>query len=368
MNKIKNILSVALFAGLVFSFSAVCQLKSDAKYSDAERRELAKAPELSLATLSNGEYMKGFEEYTTDQFPLRDELRSLKSGFSMFVLGRGDNNGLFLQNRHISKLDAKVNPDMQNIAAEKFKYIYDSFISGKNTKTYFSIVPDKNFLLAEPNGYPSIDYDKFIADMRAKTDYMQYIDIKPLLELDDYYRTDTHWRQERIVDIAKKLGAEMGTDMTAEYKLKMLDIPFNGVYYGQLGLPIKPDNIGYLTNENLENAKVMYLNQKGMLKEGDIYNMEKAAGKDPYEMFLGGVTPLVTIENPNANTEKELVILRDSYGSSLAPLMSAGYKKVTVVDTRYLQSQFLGSFVNFDNSDVLFIYSTTLLNNATALQ
>lgn len=368
MNRIKNILSVAVFACIVFSLSAFCQLKSDAEYSDAERRELAKAPELSLATVANGEYMKNFELYATDQFPMRDEFRSLKSAFSMFVLGRVDSNGLFIKDGHISKLDAKVSEDMQNIAAEKFRFIYDSFISGKNAKTYFSIVPDKNFILAAENGYPSIDYDKFIADMRAKTDYMQYIDIKSLLELDDYYKTDTHWRQEKIRDIAEKIGADMGTDVRAEYKVNILDIPFKGVYYGQLALPFGTDTIAYLTNDSLDNAKVMYLNQKGMLEEGEIYNMTKASGKDPYEMFLGGVTPFVTIENPDAKTDKELVMIRDSYGSSLAPLMSAGYKKVTVVDIRYIQSKFLGSFVNFDNSDVLFIYSTALLNSATALQ
>ncbi len=368
MKNFKNIISVAVFASLVFSFSAVCQLKGDAEYSDAERRELAKAPELSMATVANGEFMADFEEYSTDQFPLRDSLRSVKSAFSMFVLGRVDNNGLFMEKGHISKLDPKVSPEMQNIAADKFKYIYDSFIAGKNAKTYFSIVPDKNFIIAKENCYPSIDYEKFESDMREKTDYMQYIDVKPLLELDDYYRTDTHWRQERIVDIAQKLGAEMGTDTKAEYELNMLEIPFEGVYYGQLALPVEPDNIGYLSNADLEGAKVMYLNQKGMLEEGKIYNMDKANGKDPYEMFLGGVTPYVTIENPNANTDKELVMIRDSYGSSLAPLMSAGYKKVTVVDIRYIQSKFLGSFVDFTNADVLFIYSTTLLNNATALQ
>ena len=29
-----------------------------------------------------------------------------------------------------------------------------------------------------------------------------------------------------------------------------------------------------------------------------MYNMEKARGKDPYEMFLSGNQPLITIKNP----------------------------------------------------------------------
>ncbi|MFQ8765152.1 MAG: hypothetical protein ACLR8U_00430 [Oscillospiraceae bacterium] len=88
-----------------------------------------------------------------------------------------------------------------------------------------------------------------------------------------------------------------------------------------------------------------------------VYDMEKAAGKDPYEMFLSGSVSLLTIENPSAKTDKELVIFRDSFASSLAPLLIDGYTKITLIDIRYLPSARLGSFVTFDNQDVLFLYS-----------
>ena len=106
----------------------------------------------------------------------------------------------------------------------------------------------------------------------------------------------------------------------------------------------------------------------GMPVEGSIYDMEKACGKDPYEMFLSGSSPLITIENPNAKEDKELVLFRDSYGSSLAPLLAPAYSKITVVDIRYIQCDFLGNFIDFDNKDILFMYSTTLLNNSMAMR
>ncbi len=46
--------------------------------------------------------------------------------------------------------------------------------------------------------------------------------------------------------------------------------------------------------------------------------------------------PLLIIENSNASTEKELVVFRDSFGSSLIPLFTEAYKTITVVDTRYI--------------------------------
>ena len=95
-----------------------------------------------------------------------------------------------------------------------------------------------------------------------------------------------------------------------------------------------------------------------------VYDLEKASGNDPYEIFLSGPVSLMTIENPLADTEKELVVFRDSFGSSLVPLLAEGYSKVTLVDIRYIQSDFLANFVDFRDKDVLFLYSTVVLNNS----
>ncbi len=367
MKKIKNIVLTCIFVIFIFTVSAACIFIPDEEYSLSERRYLEQLPEISKNTISSGEFMKGFETYAADQFPMRDDLRRVKAFFSTKILGKADNNGLFFKDGHISKIDSAENNYMTDYSAKLFKKIIDSNIAGKNANIYFSIVPDKNVFLAEKNGYPSIDYDGFIERMKEKTDYMKYIDITPLLSLNDYYSTDTHWKQEEITDIAEYLAKEMGTDVKTDYKVNTLENPFYGVYAGQYALPVKPDTIKYLTNDIIQNCTVTYYDT-GTPAKGNMYNMEKAYSKDPYEMFLSGVAPLITIENPNANTDKELVLFRDSFGSSLAPLMAEGYKKITVVDIRYIQSSFVGSFVDFENCDVLFMYSTALLNNSTAMK
>lgn len=55
-----------------------------------------------------------------------------------------------------------------------------------------------------------MDYDELYSLMKDKLDFMQLIDIRGLLSYDDYYRTDTHWRQERIVDAAREIADKMG--------------------------------------------------------------------------------------------------------------------------------------------------------------
>ena len=84
-------------------------------------------------------------------------------------------------------------------------------------------------------------------------------------------------------------------------------------------------------------------------------------------MFLSGPLSLVTIENPKCISGKELIIFRDSFASSIAPLLAEGYTKITLADIRYLRSDFLDRFIAFKDQDVLFLYSTLVLNNSKSL-
>lgn len=365
--KNKNIILTVVFALLIGGLSLVCWFKPYTTYSESERRPLAEKPELTSESIVSGEFMTEFEKYTVDQFPARDKFRRIKALFSTYIYNKKDNNGLYVADGHISKIEYPVNPEMVDHAEERFDYLYERYMKDKNVNIYLSIVPDKNYFLAEKNGYLSIDYDKFISDFKDRMEYMTYIDILPMLSIDDYYRTDSHWKQEELCDVAESIAESMGADVKIQYTVNTLNNPFRGVYLGQSALPLRPDTIKYLTNDVLNNCTVSYLDS-GKAEIGEMYNMERAYGKDPYEMFLSGTSALIEIDNPNAKTDKELVVFRDSYGSSLVPLLVEGYRKITVVDIRYIQSGFVGNFIEFDNQDVLFLYSTTLLNNSMAMR
>ena len=80
---------------------------------------------------------------------------------------------------------------------------------------------------------------------------------------------------------------------------------------------------------------------------------------------MSGAQAVLTVENPDAETDRTLVIFRDSYGSSLAPLLLDGYAKIILADVRYVTTAYLGQFVDFsDVDDVLLLYSTTVVNSA----
>ena len=115
----------------------------------------------------------------------------------------------------------------------------------------------KNLFLAKEGGYLSIDYNALAAGVQERMNYAEYIDIIPLLSADDYYYTDSHWKQENIVDVAEHLATSMGAQFSNDFAVNTLDNPFKGTYYGQAALPlIKPDTIKYLTNSAIENCTV----------------------------------------------------------------------------------------------------------------
>ena len=186
------------------------------------------------------------------------------------------------------------------------------------------------------------------------------------LSIQDYYRTDTHWRQETLGETAAAIAAAMGASLPTEYETVDVSSAFRGVYAGQYALPVEPDALRYLTNGTIAALRV-YDYETGA--EIPVYDLTLAAGRDGYEMFLGGTKALLTIENPNAETDRELVIFRDSFGSSIAPLLAQGYAKVTVVDIRYMAPALAGRFVDLSQAnDVLFLYSTGVLNHSETIQ
>ena len=352
----------------ILFFLTICiwiWVKKPVDYSDSERRELAQLPELSWDTAISGELMEEFDSYSVDQLPMRDAFHSLKAFFVFDVLRQRDNNGIYLKDGYASKLEYPIQESSLDRAADRFSYLYDKYLAGTESRVYFSIIPDKNYFLAAESGYPALDYDLLMDRMKEKTEFMTYIDLTETLTLQNYYRTDTHWRQETLIPAAKKLAAGMDVELTGEYEVKTLDQPFYGVYCGQAALPIEPDTLAYLTNEILETCVVYdYENDRTC----PVYDMEKAYGKDPYEMFLSGSLPLVTITNPVAETDRELILFRDSFGSSMAPLLVSGYRKITLVDIRYLHPDLLERYIEFDGQDVLFLYSTLVLNHSETLK
>ena len=327
--------------------------------SEAERRPLAQKPAFSE------KFQTEFERYSLDQFPLREKFRTLKSLFHTGVLGQKDNNGIYLTAGTAVKQEYPLNRDSVNHAIGRFQRIYEKYLA--ESQCFYAIIPDKGYYLGKESGHLTMDYDALYAQVAAGLPWAKEIDLRPALTGQDYYRTDTHWRQENLLPAATVLCEGLGVipPRVEDFEKTPLERPFYGVYYGQAALPMEPDRLYLMENDTLSQCAVFDY-ETG--KTGSVYDMTKLDSRDFYDVYLSGARALLTIENPNAGTDRELIMFRDSFGSAIAPLLVSDYARVTLVDIRYIQTDLLGQLLDFHGQDVLFLYSTLVLNNSAALK
>lgn len=357
--------NVSLLVSLWALVAALAWFGPKQAVSDAERRPLAQFPEIRLESVLNGSFMEDFEEYTLDQFPLRDTVRKVKSLFHTYVLGQKDNNGIYLVDGYAAQQEYPLNRDSLEHAGERLTYLYEKYLM--DSDVFMAIVPDKGYYLAESAGQLRMDYESLFAWFREALPWAEQIDLTGSLSAEDYYRTDTHWRQENLLEAAGVIcnALNVTAPEADDYWLTAIGKPFYGVYYGQAALPMAPDGL-YLLESKLLDSCIVYDYETG--KTLPVYDRSKEDGKDLYEIFLSGSKSLLTIENPNAKTERELIVFRDSFGSAMVPLLLQDYTSVTLVDIRYIQIDVLDRFLDFHGQDVLLLYSTLVLNNSETIK
>ena len=366
MKKIRTIGIVALVAGwALLALFLWLGPKEDYTYSD--RRPLTQMPKISANSVFSGKFTADFEDFTLDQFPLRDSFRQVKSLFHYYVLNQKDNNGIYLVGDTVAKLEYPLNEASVKYATGRLQYLYNSYLQKSACKVYAAMIPDKGYYLAEENGYPAMDYGKLEQAFREALPWATHVELTDVLTADDYYRTDTHWRQERLLSVAERLCEVLGTTaLGAEDVTQVkLDAPFYGVYFGQAAFPMEPEEMYILQSDLLDNCTVI---DPITGTTSAVYNLDKLTSPDLYDVFLSGAQPILTVENPKGQPGKELVIFRDSYGSSLAPLLLQDYSRVTLVDIRYIHPDQIGEYVTFAEQDVLFLYSALILNSGRSLK
>lgn len=356
-----------LLCGLWLALSVTAWFHRPVEISTSERRKLAQLPPFQKSSFLNGSFSSAFENYAVDQFPAREAFREIKSHFQRNILGQMDNNGVYIQNGFAAKIEYPLNTASVEHAIGRFQKIYRDNLENTDCRMFFALVPDKGYYLAPTGGYPRLDYTAMTHAIAEALPTFDMISLFGTLDIDDYYRTDAHWRQECLLPAADAICKEIGIPPASHqsYGKVPWDVPFYGVYRGQGALSMAPDQIITMENSLLDACRVYNYETN---QYTTIYDSSKKSSLDPYDIYLSGASALLRIENPLSQNDRHLILFRDSFGSSIAPLLVHGYKTVTLVDIRYISSGILDHFLTFSNQDVLFLYSTTVLNNSSAMK
>lgn len=252
----------------------------------------------------------------------------------------------------------------------KINNICNKYLSGSNI--YFAMIPNKEYYLNNDMG-SSNEFFEIEGFIKPKLNQeISYIELYDTLNLDCYYKTDMHWQQEDIESVVEKISQAMNlkdennaSNDENEYEEKSLG-DFYGSYYTEISNNnIQPDELKYLTNSMIENC-VVYNTEKEA--EEKVYNLDRVnETNNKYDLFLSGAAAIQRIDNNEINNGKKLILFRDSFGSSIAPLLIGYYEEILLVDIRYVNSEFLDNYIDFDeyeNQDVLFLYNTRVINKS----
>lgn len=356
---------VCSFFLLLTGFAIAAIGTPDKEISKSERRYYAQMPEWSLANVMDGSYMRDMEDYLLDQFVGRDSFRIAKTEIETSFFGKKDANNYVKVDDILFELDYDWSKKQVSKTAEEFAKLQKLHFS--DAQVYYAVIPDKSSFLSEEE-YPVGNGGFILTQLKEHLKEASYIDLYPYLSLQDYYKTDLHWKQESILDVAEVLLSQMrGTEWNRDnYTETLITSEFFGAYAGAAAYQTTPDELYGLTSEVIENAVVYDFESN---KETSVYAPEKIDGTDAYDYYLWGARALLTIENPLCENGKKLLLFRDSFGSSIAPLLLEGYEEITLVDLRYMKADYLPQLLELSEyDDVLFLYSENILRNSGSLK
>ena len=265
-------------------------------------------------------------------------------------------DGLIQYNDFYMDSMGTINTEYVTNFTSKVESVCKEYLSGASN-IYYAVIPSKQYFINDKVENP-FDYTSMMNIIRSGITIAKEIDLTGTLELDDYLKTDPHWKQEGLQGVLDALGETMGFTVDLSTFTKNSVPNFTG-QHGYNKENFAHETMTYLTNEAIDNATVDNFQDKDFTK---VYNTAKLETATPYDMFLSGSTPLLTITNDSAKSDKELVMFRDSYACSLAPLLIENYKTITLVDLRYMASSLLPQYVDFTGKDVLFMYNDQIIN------
>ena len=213
--------------------------------------------------------------------------------------------------------------------------------------------------------FPQINQKSLIADIYNKlNEDIGVIDIWDSMytERDKYlyYRTDHHWTSEGAFTAYKYAAKKMGITSFEDYDIIHVSSDFRGTFYSKcLYDGLKPDIINLYKSNNDKTAVDVLMND-GINEQhtNDIYFPDFLDTNDKYCFFLGHNRALTDIKT-NTDTDKRLLLIKDSYANSIVPFFIQNYSQITVIDLRYLKTA-VTDFINPDDYDqTLFLYNAS---------
>ena len=397
-----EVLTVSLITAFILCFSVWCLVAPKQTFSENENRALASWPVYSFDTLKDGSYMSGIQTYLSDHFPLRDPFMTLKTKYEMLT-GREEINDIYLA-KDGYYIEAYKTPKQQKKIITQFQKLQDAITTDAKENVRVMLVPTaiSTYNAKLPSCAPDRGVLRQVDTMNeiyAALPNMQKVDAwsalqtaaaqettdrplasgdadgaQPVADAGDadrdtstadglYYHTDHHWTTHGayVGYQAYCSAAGLSPIPEADFQKTCVTTDFHGTIFSKLHDSTVPGDAITLY-ENPANQLTVSYPDTGEVTD-TLYNRDYLAQKDKYSVFLNNLHPLVEITNARADSDRQLVLIKDSYANSMVPFLVHHYQKIYVFDTRYYRFG-PSSFINEhpEVTDVLLLYNMNTID------
>lgn len=369
---LKKTLTACIFCGLLFVLLLALLLVRDQDFSDTEKRVLSSFPEVKLSAVADGTFESKLETYIQDQMPLRNTWVGLSALFN-YATGQNGTDGFYVaKDQYLINTPCKENERNLN---SNLRYL-NAFAENMGLPSYMLVVPETGYVLDNllPAKHKAYRDDIWFDKIQEQTkECYRWVDVRDdfLAGKDStqiYYRTDHHWTSDGALLGANAFLKACGRPALQKSDFEVERCPgFYGTIHSKAALWNKPADtmeLWHIPHGNVTTT-VQDLGKPEAVTQKDVFFREHLEKYDMYPTYLNGNHSFTHIVNPDA-PEGVLLILKDSFGNTLATELTASFREIIMVDLRYYRTQAVSDLVKEYKVDTILVnYSLDSLMNDT---
>lgn len=237
---------------------------------------------------------------------------------------------------------------------------------GRKINVYSMIVPTACELYCPSNMRGDIEsQEKVISSIRDMLMDVEEVNILPTLKNHNaeniYFRTDNRWTGLGAYYAGKVFAKTAGISYAdiSEYTQKTVSSEYMG------NLQNSVDEKGYEDFEKNPDTFIYYqpkCNFKTYYydEEFEYLSEDKFFEEVPdrlYDSYYKGGYYCIKLAT-SVNTDRKLLIVKDDFGTALAPFFTSSFKEIYVVDMEYLEANLVEMVEEFCITDVLYVMNT----------
>ncbi len=356
-----------VFLAVLFILPLLTLFSHKESFSELENRTLQKKPDFSFDSWFEGSFMEEFDSFVSDHFAGRPGWIKMKLKAEL-ALGRKEINGIYISDGRL--IERTPEPDYETM--DKSIEAINSLAASVDTPVYVMIAPTSAGIYTDliPKNAPQLDQHSVIEYVYKNLDSrVSTVNIYDILNASRedyiYYRSDHHWTSLGAYYAYSTAISKLGFSAVpfSRYDIEHVSNDFLGTYYSKtLYDKVQPDTIDIYTSK--EGEKVVSCTVSNAVEEksyDSIYFREFLDVKDKYSIYLGTNQPCIKIKT-NLQSDKKILIFKDSYANSFVPFLTQHYNEITVLDMRYINN-FRDYADPEDYTHILFLYNSTTFSS-----